>query len=403
MSQSKKRSRQRATVIGALIGLMIIFTFVISLINPGLGSDNDDNVSEPILLDTPQPTKVVFPTPDSDPRLVGELPYIHSSGFFQTFQPAGADWSFDEGEEGEPYARVVIQSGQRLAVIHNYVQKGINYDTVESLSQDHLNESYFATAWTDYTSWQETNRQLSQNTVTISFNLAAAGNEYLGEDITRMDTGWLYVTRLVVPANNPALLEELHNLVLPNFMGFHDLQTLPLLWPAWTDQSLGYALKHPPHWQHVAGDMGRPVTFKVASEDNALTIRVFTEPERTLDSLEAAEMWVTDTEPTATILDSAPVERETGSGYQVAYNYTDSAGDAHSGLMVLLNNGAGTLFVASLQFEQPDINALDAETVPPVNAQDLQALSQGFIILPPAALEPVTASDSSPAATQEAE
>jgi hypothetical protein len=400
MSQSKKRNRQRATFIGALIGLMIIFTFVISLINPGLGSKSDNNAPEPVQLDTPQPTAVIFPTPDSDPHLTGELPYIHNSGFFQTFRPAGSDWTFDEGPADEPYARVVIQSGQRLAVIHNYVQQGVNYDTVETLSQDHLNESYFATAWTDYTSWQETNRQFSQDTVTISFNLVAAGNDYLGEDITRIDGGWLYVTRLVVPANNPALLEILHNLVLPNFIGIHDLQTLPLLWPAWIDQGLGYALKHPPHWQHVAGDMGRPVTFKITSEDNALTIRVSTELERTLDSLEAAETWVTDAEPTATVLDSAPVERETGSGYQVAYNYTDSAGDAHSGLMVLLNDDAGTLFVTNLQFEQPDINALDAETVPPVNAQDVQALTQGFIVLPLTAIEPVTAS---PTATPEAE
>ena len=38
MSASRKRSRQRATILGGLVGGMIIFTFVVSLIAPDIGT-----------------------------------------------------------------------------------------------------------------------------------------------------------------------------------------------------------------------------------------------------------------------------------------------------------------------------------------------------------------------------
>jgi hypothetical protein len=126
MSLSRKRSHQRATALGVVVGLVVIFTFVIGLINPDLGSRSTSS-SNSSVTDTPSATKVIVPTPDPDPHLGGELPYIHSSGYFQTFRPAGSDWVFDEGESvnASTSAKVVIQSPQRLVVIHNYIQPGV--------------------------------------------------------------------------------------------------------------------------------------------------------------------------------------------------------------------------------------------------------------------------------------
>ncbi len=43
MSLSRKRAQRRATMIGVVIGFIIIFTFVISLIAPDLGSRSSNN------------------------------------------------------------------------------------------------------------------------------------------------------------------------------------------------------------------------------------------------------------------------------------------------------------------------------------------------------------------------
>ena len=179
----------------------------------------------------------------------------------------------------------------------------------------------------------------------VNFNLRSGGNEYLGRDITRLEGTTLYVTRLVVPANNPPLLEKLAALVSATFTGFPSLQALPQEWPAYHDQVLGTILKHPAGWQQVAGGPGRPVTFTVPADGEA-RVRLSAEPDLRLDDAAAAEAWVAEESETrsgVTILASAPVEHDSGSGYQVAYTFTDTAGDTHSGLAVLLN-GAGGLW-----------------------------------------------------------
>jgi len=66
----------------------------------------------------------------------------------------------------------------------------------------------------------------------------------------------------------------------------------------------------------------------------------------------------------------------------VAYRTLDAAGDAHSALTALLNDEAGTLFVADLQIEPPDANLLDAPSVPDAYAGARQSIAEGFIVLP---------------------
>ncbi|MEP0763795.1 MAG: hypothetical protein HRF48_13770, partial [Chloroflexota bacterium] len=79
MHKSRKRDQRRATLLGAIIGSIIIFTFVLTLIAPDLGSRSSSNTDlDPFA--TPQPTSLVIPTPDPDPQLTGRPPYIHSSG-----------------------------------------------------------------------------------------------------------------------------------------------------------------------------------------------------------------------------------------------------------------------------------------------------------------------------------
>jgi hypothetical protein len=392
MSLSKKRARQRATVVGAVLGVIVILTFVISLIAPGGKSTSNQSLATVTPYGTlPPPTEVVFPPPEPNPALEGEPPYIHSSGYFQTFRPAGQDWIIDEGSSvnASSVARVVIQSPQRLAVIHNYIQPGIEYESLDSFSQNFLTEQHFSGAWADYENWTETKREITSDSVIVDFGLVSGGKHYLARTTYRLDGTWLFVTRLVVPDNNPGLLDLLQSLVVPAFVGFHDLMALPQGWPAYIDQQLGLILKHPSGWELAGGGTGRPVTFSIPSGDAKDMVRVWTVSSKAITSAEEAQTWVSENEPGVTILGANPVQREAGKGYQVAYTVRDTAGDVHSGLMVLLNDQAGTLFVASLQIAPPDLNLLDAKDLSQVDADARQAVADGFIVLPDEARQPV--------------
>jgi len=111
-------------------------------------------------------------------------------------------------------------------------------------------------------------------------------------------------------------------------------------------------------------------------------VRLWTEPETAIASAEAAEAWVRAAATVDAVLSVATVQREAGRGYLVAYRTLDAAGDAHSALTALLNDEAGTLFVADLQIESPDANLLDSQSVPDAYVAARQSVAEGFIVLP---------------------
>lgn len=382
MSLARKLRRRRATIAGGLVGLIIIFTFVISLIAPDLGTRSSAPVSD--VIPTLRPTAIVVPTPDPAPQLAGAAPYIHSSGYFRTFRPAGSDWTISEGQSAEDggIVRVVFQSTRRLVVIHNYIQPGVEYETPQSLSENYLTEQHFAGAWIDYDAWQETGRAVSDTDVVADFTLESEGIAYLGRTIDRVVDGWLYATRLVVPGNDPALLDLLEGYVRAGFQGYPELQALDLLWPVFIDQQAGYMLKHSAQWEQVAGGVGRPVTFVVNTQDGRNTIRVWTEPATPVGSADQAATWLMSTDPTLTVLDMRPAQRGAGTGFEVAYTFRDTAGDPHSGLALLLNDAAGTLFAVTLQIVAPEVNLFNAQDLLPAVSQARTALQQGFLVLP---------------------
>jgi hypothetical protein len=396
MSRSKNRNRRqtnrrRATIVGAIIGALIIFTFVIGLIAPDLGSRRSSSQSLPTFTPfgtSPPPTAIIIPTPDPDPQLEGELPYIHSGGYFQTFLPAGTDWYVDEREgfdSGGAVATVSLQSPERLVVIFNYIQPGIEFESPESYAEAQLTLAHFASVWADYQSWLETGRAFTPDSVIVDFALVSEGYDYVGRTITRLEDGWIYVTRLVTPANNPALLDLLEGLVLSAFVGYHDLLDLPGSWPAYIDRESGFVLKHPAYWRQVAGGKGRPVTFASGTDQLGMTLRLRVVDDAAIASAEDAAAWVTEEEDTASVLATEPVEREYGAGFQVAYSFRDPSGDAHSGLMVLLNDASDRLMVANLQLDQPDLDLLTDEALGTLENEAVQAVTAGFTLLPAAA------------------
>ncbi len=384
MSLSRKRSRQRATLIGAAIGVVIIVTFVLSLIAPGSGS-RTRTVSDD-LLGTPPPTALVVPTAEPDPQIAADTPYIHSSGLFRVFRPAEQGWTLDENASvnASTIASVVIQNSRRLIVIHNYIRPQVEYETPQALSENFLTVQHFASAWQDYAQWEETARDIQGNKVIVDFALRQLEVDYIARVAYWVQDGWLFVARVVTPANNPLLLERLFAQVVEGFVGFDALMALPADWTAQVDQRLGYILRHPNDWQHVAGDVGRPVTFTVKSDAGTWRARAWAEADQSLVNEEAARAWLLENRDGAEVLSVQPVKRGAGEGFALAYTFLSTTGDPQSGLMLLLNDAAGTLFVADLQAPLPDVNLLGddvSDALDEVTAAARQAVLEGFWVL----------------------
>ncbi|NDJ77023.1 MAG: hypothetical protein GYB65_12280 [Chloroflexi bacterium] len=406
MSLSRKRRQRRATLVGAVVGMLIIFTFVLGLIAPDLGTrsrSDDDSGADVDPLATAAP-----PTPDPNVVFEGGEPYLHSSGYYQTFQPVGGDWSTDEFLFDETagyltgsvtYPSVFIRSGRHAVVIHHFRQSGINFDSIESFSAEFLDQARFAGEWQEYDSWAETGRQITDNTVSIDFNLRLQNQEYAARDISRLEASVMYTVRIVVPAANPALLDELEVKVLPAFVPLTDLQTLEQGWPTYVDREQGFAFKHPFGWEQVSGGQGGPVTWRVMNIDapsnpspyQPLTaIRLSTATGTHVESPDDARAWVADNLFTGDgdanqTLDALPVTRQQGSGYLVAYTYQTDAGDTNSGLVLLLDDSEGTLYVADLKVELlGGGNLIDpsfTQDLVPVQ-EAIKAVSDGLVLLP---------------------
>ncbi|MCD4685046.1 MAG: hypothetical protein K8S97_03815, partial [Anaerolineae bacterium] len=241
-SRKRNHSGQKTKIFSVAIGLIIILTFSITLIAPGRGGSSSSNTD--VTYNTPVP---VAPPPDLDPQFEGEPPYIHSSGYFRVFRPAGADWTISEASpmETNVLARVYFNSPSRFVVIHNYIQPGVEYETLASLSENFLTSTHFAGAWRDYDSWTETGREVTETHVTTEFTLAVGGVDYVARATNWLVEDMLYAVRVVVPDNNPLLLDLLHGYAVDGFVAFPEFQAMDEEWPAFPDQELGYAIKYP--------------------------------------------------------------------------------------------------------------------------------------------------------------
>ncbi len=383
MASTRNRRRRRATLIGSVLGFMIIVSFLITLIAPDIGSGGSTS-SDDVLFNTPEPTAIVVPTPEPTPQVVSAAPFIHRSGVFRAFQPAGPDWTTTQSgpTESSTIVRVVHQNADRLAVIHNYIQPGVEYETHASLSENFLTAAHFQGAWDDYASWIETRRTVTDEAVVVDFDLSAQGVAYSARSTNWLDGGWLYVTHVVVPDNNPALLDLLTEQATAAFAPIPGTTDLPLAWPAFVDQLSGYILKYPPGWQRVAGDVGRPATFANPSDQSDHLIRTWAEEDVPLETAEEAADWLVASEDSAVLLSSEPAEGWAGSGYALAYTFTDAAGDPRSGLAMLLNDAAGTLFVADLRTELLNTDLLTASDIAEAVDVARRAVQEGFVVLP---------------------
>ena len=104
---------------------------------------------------------------------------------------------------------VTFINSSSYSVAQVYVERSSSEATYKSVAEldKNYNRAYFSAAWANFTGgWMETTRTTANDISVIDFTLSLSGNTYLARQLGTLDHGWIKGMRLVVPANNPALL-----------------------------------------------------------------------------------------------------------------------------------------------------------------------------------------------------
>lgn len=384
MTNLKKRRRLNKTYIfSAVLGAIIIATFIISLFaRPGSG-DNTADVSTVNPFITPTTTPLSFPTPEPNgPQLIVSAPTINNNGLFQVSVPAGWNIKYNDFivETVPPRARITFDSGTHQSVIEMLVDvftdAATQYPTLQALSDTYFTTSYFTSAWSSYTGgFTETGRTVDK-TITVNFDLQAGERDYFGRQVAWLDGDWLHMVRIIVPNNYPALLDALTTYIIPTFVSYSDQRNFPLTWIAYRNAEQGFLIRHP-NWRTVSRGVLEAPTLPAQ-----VLLRSF---ENTpLATLDEAETYLTSVlRPDANVLSSQITSRTfASSGFLVSFTDKDRDGNPISGLVALLNDDQQKLYVAEMRLAAPNVDllSLDADQI---IYQDLRTIIDSFMVLPP--------------------
>ncbi len=314
--------------------------------------------------------------------------HMHTTGYFQVSVPTGGDWEISESdlpevdqvEAGQFYSVFAISS-EINGVVHTMVQPLVNATDPQSLIDNVLTDDYWASSWANYASWEMTDQQVEEPYVITHFNMVNNGVNLVASDTSWLNSGWMYTVRGVYPAESSALLTTIEDIVVPSVVPYPELQTLPPSWSVYVDQTLGYMIKYPPGWAVLDGNEGQPLSIAGPTDVKDSLIRVQVQADAPITVSTQAKAWLAEQVPTAEVTDSAPLERASGTGYQLLYKIGTPL-NPRTGLVVLLNDDADTLYAAELEV---GIGGLDliagGDTLPDVALQGRLAVTEGFVFL----------------------
>ncbi|MFN8417748.1 MAG: hypothetical protein U0528_00640 [Anaerolineae bacterium] len=344
-----------------------------------------------------------FPTvPPEGTYVMATQTYFHHTGLISIPKFDGWELPADNGGEetvlpqGETFGRVglmFINSGAQ-SVIHAFAEKDPSRQTSTVNDLDKLYDTTnLNAAWKDYTGgWRELSRRADGDQFVIDFevkvNTDSGGqtltDTYLARQISKLDQDWLLTARLVVPSNNPGLLDALQSAAWDHFRFWRAALNSPLEWSVIPDYVLGYVIKYPTGWVIQEGAVGRPFTVIDSAQSPQVTLLTRAVPATVIDSEDAAKTWISTNIPKATI-QTVKAEMINGvAGFSVSYADPDPDGNQRSSVTTLLNGANSTLYVITEQSMLRGLDLLDANnaSIPPQLAQ----IRNSFFLIPPSDL-----------------
>lgn len=357
--KSSSASKRASTALFVFLIIVLVAGAIVPIFTNQLGAP------APAVQPTTVPT-ATFPAPPATTAISFDQLYLHPSGLFAIAQPTG--WTPSAPISDSTRAAVTMTNNESLSVVEATVEPS----DVAGLSIDDLSarfdDTYLSASWARYGAWEETARRTEGDRLLIDFNLTLNRQQYIARQISWTDGEWVYSTRAVTPANANQVVVYLVNGLADSLIPFKQFVGTPFEWTSHYDAAVNHVIRFPQGWGVVDTVAGGPTSIVGTSGDALRLERV---AGGNVADEAAAEAFVSQRQPNATVLSVSPVERGTAAGFSVAYAYTTADGDPQSGLTVLLNADNG-LHVANLRFAgaNVDLNALDsAEAAPEATAE----------------------------------
>lgn len=381
-------------ILQVILAVSVVIILMLSAFVPSTFQQSASQVTPTLGSLSQMPT-----VPPGGTRVVATRTQFHSSGLMSVPKLDGWDMPAQGGEESR-----LADGGdtQRIGLtfINSPVQSVVHIFVERSTSQpintlDDLGTLYSADnlkgAWEQYTGgWRELSRGIKDNLYVIDFALSVKQTlqeqeyleNYLGRQVSRLlGNGWMQVTRLVAPDNNPALLDSLQSAVIPNVRFYPQVLNTPLQWKAIGDYAVGFVIKHPADWSVADSRIGQSYTLTGVLGANALTMTLRILPDVKVQTEADARAWVTANTPRATIQTVKGESINNLIGYTVSYIDPDPDGNQRSAATTLLNSGSkALLFVLTFQYSVSGLDLTDFTNVrvPP----DLNQVRNSFFEIP---------------------
>lgn len=335
---------------------------------------------------TASPTRTSVPLP-VDVTVSGT--YFHPSGIFSV--PLVNGWDLIPNFENQivptifdNYAEVDTTFLNRTdsSVVSIIIEKvsSVKLNSIQDASA-YLTNRYFSDAWANYSGgFSETARRIERDRLIIDFKVRDRGEDYLSRQVSRVNKGWLITIRIVVPGNDPELLNRLDQKLTPGLTFYPDLAAVPLEWVMLRDTSTtapAYFVKYPAQW------VFNPTLNTVDSVLSGATVslNVTTELNKAARTVQSARAWVTAAQANAKILTVKAETRGTVTGFSVSYQYTNPEGTPQNAVATLLNSANNTLYTLTIKLSAGNVDLLSpaADFLLP----DLTRVRSTFTLLPP--------------------
>lgn len=361
------RRQRRYAIVAISLVVVMVFTAVAQSFIPA----TSQTVTQPTAAAAP-----TFPPPPANlDAIVFDQAYLHPSGLYVAYHPS--DWSPTRPSNNGTQVQVNFENSTQQSVIEVYIDvpnPPIN-NAVELSNR--FDSNALRASWSRYSSWKETGREVdaATNTVVIDFELELRNQTFIARHVAELrEDGWIYVTRVVTPANASQLLFHLLNLARSSIVPVEIYRDSPVIWNAFYSEADNLIIRHPNFWTVRDGGAGQPTTIEGTGQG---TLFIDSVMGQTVADEDAAREFVLGRRPNAEILSVEAVERNGGAGFAVAFKFRTSEGDVQSGLAVLLNDGEN-LRTATVRVFNVEVDLNDADASASAVVRDAVQIASTF-------------------------
>lgn len=336
----ENKTQKRITV---FLGIFLAFAMGASLILPMLTT----NIQAPLPEDVPAPTVApTLPPPITDlSNIRFDERFLHQSGLYSAAVPTG--WRVLNQVTSSNEAQATLQNAEQLSVVELRVIQPLTPVEDGASLADIFDTTWLSASWREYTSWTEDTRSVDEDSLTMNFTLGRGAQQFIARQVATTDGEWVYVTRVVAPPNASAMLQHVLNEVSQTFQPNKQFINTPFDWSGYQDGVHGHFIRYPRTWGVTDDAQGGVTTIQ--SDTNGI-LRLETDAVQ-MNTEDEARSWVEAWRSGVNVLSILPTDQFGFTGFRIAYELETIDGTAQSGLVLMLNDGEGTLHVANLRFD----------------------------------------------------